>query len=394
MKKLILFSALLLNLNIALAQWSQSSGIPSGTGYALGATSGRIWAGTNYGVYTSTNTGTSFVAANSGISNPNLLIVWEFVNTSSTLFAGTTKGVYTSTNSGTSWTAANSGLTNSVVISMVATGGSVFAGTSYGGVFLSSDNGGSWSAVSTGLTNNNVRCIYANGGSLYVGTDNGVFISTNNGSSWTSISSGLGTNAEINALAFDGTNIYAGTNNGGDVYVSSNNGASWTQVTNGLVANEVYDMKIQGNVIFAATNAGVAVSTNNALTWTYNNTGLTFQDIRSLLTDGSYIYAGAVSGGVYKRLLADFGISGIKEENLLSDAAIFPNPNNGTMKIDIGNKAVEGARLNVYTIRGEKIYSEVLHGQNTSLDLGSNKGVFFMELISDKGRALKKIVVE
>ena len=146
------------------------------------------------------------------------------------LFAGTDAGVFLSTNDGTSWTAA--GLTTSIVNELAVSPGSggsgtsIFAGTVGGGVFLSSNNGNSWTAVNTGLANTTVNAfavLPASGGSgtiLFAGTGGGVFISTNNGTSWAVVNTNL-TNTDIRALVVfpasggSGANLFAGSWGGG-----------------------------------------------------------------------------------------------------------------------------------------------------------------------------------
>jgi hypothetical protein len=53
----------------------------------------------------------------------------------SNLFAGTNGGVFLSTNNGTSWTAVNTGLTSTIVLSLAINGSNLFAGTAGGGVW-------------------------------------------------------------------------------------------------------------------------------------------------------------------------------------------------------------------------------------------------------------------
>ena len=57
----------------------------------------------------------------------------------------------------------------------------IFAGTYGGGVFLSTDNGASWTAVNNGLTNPDINTLAINGTNIFAGTNEGVFLSTNNG---------------------------------------------------------------------------------------------------------------------------------------------------------------------------------------------------------------------
>jgi hypothetical protein len=60
------------------------------------------------------------------------------------IFAGTDSGVFLSTNNGTSWVAVDSGLTEHEVYSIAVSGNNIFAGTYSGCIFLSVNKGKSW----------------------------------------------------------------------------------------------------------------------------------------------------------------------------------------------------------------------------------------------------------
>ena len=79
--------------------------------------------------------------------------VYSFAVIGKNLFAGTDAGVFLSTDEGVNWTAMNLGLTKTYVKSLCVSGTNLCAGTNGGGVFLSTNSGGSWNAVNTGLTN-------------------------------------------------------------------------------------------------------------------------------------------------------------------------------------------------------------------------------------------------
>lgn len=98
------------------------------------------------------------------------------------LFAGTGTGnggggVFLSTNNGTSWTAASTGLMNIEVHALAVSGRNLFAGTGSwktpGGVYLSTNNGTSWTAVDSGLTGSVVNALAVSGGNLFAGTSGG-----------------------------------------------------------------------------------------------------------------------------------------------------------------------------------------------------------------------------
>jgi hypothetical protein len=145
--------------------------------------------------------------------------VFAFAISGINLFAGASGGVFLSTNNGSGWSVASTGLTNSYVKSLAVSGTNLFAGTYGGGAFLSTNNGTTWSAVNTGLTDTYVNALAASGTNLFAGTFGGVFLSTNNGTSWTQVNTGL-TSSSVLALAFSpngavGTNLFAGTDGRG-----------------------------------------------------------------------------------------------------------------------------------------------------------------------------------
>ncbi len=75
-------------------------------------------------------------------SGPEGTDTYSLAVSGTNLFAGTYKGgVYRSTNSGGSWTAVDSGLTNMWVRALAVSGTNIFAGTYGNGVFLSTNNG-------------------------------------------------------------------------------------------------------------------------------------------------------------------------------------------------------------------------------------------------------------
>ena len=140
----------------------------------------------------------------------------SFAVSGSNVFAGTNNaGVFLSTNNGTSWTPVNSGLTNVTILSLMVSGGNIFAGTN-GGAYISPNNGTSWSAIDSGLSNvNSITSFTANGKNIFAETNNGVYLSTNNGTYWTQFNSGLPTNSSVSSLMVSGDNIFAGTKSTG-----------------------------------------------------------------------------------------------------------------------------------------------------------------------------------
>ena len=309
-----------------IGQWVQTSGYGNGATITALAVSGtNIFAGTDNGVYLSTNNGTNWTAVNSGFakqysdsSRYEGVRVLAVMGTN--LFAGVWGGVFLSTNNGTSWTAVNSGLTNINVYSLAISGTNLFAGTYDGGVYLSTDNGAKWTTVNTGLPysyNNTVfkwiTFLAVTGTDIYACTyGRGIYRSTDDGAHWTAVNSGL--DGYIRSLTgypngAGGYNLVAGSFWNG-AYLSTNNSTGWTAVNNGLPKDlsqqegmGYYEISAFANIgtnLFAGTaNAGVFLSTNNGSNWTKVNTGVSPIRISALTTSGNNIFAGTEGGGVF-----------------------------------------------------------------------------------------------
>ena len=84
-----------------------------------------------------------------------------------------------------------------------------------------------WVQTSGPSGDGDIQCMAVNGNNLFAGSlTGGVYRSTNNGTSWTSVNAGL-TNPIINALTIKGNDLFAATYFGG-VFLSTDNGGSWT----------------------------------------------------------------------------------------------------------------------------------------------------------------------
>jgi hypothetical protein len=112
---------------VAFAQWVQTNGTSADDSRRSAVNGGNIFAGTDSrGVFLSTNNGSSWIAAKSGLTDS---CVGAFAVSGSKPFAGTVeRGVFFSTDDGTTWTAANTGAENSSVQNLAAVGSNLFAG--------------------------------------------------------------------------------------------------------------------------------------------------------------------------------------------------------------------------------------------------------------------------
>jgi photosystem II stability/assembly factor-like uncharacterized protein len=186
------------------------------------------------GMFKSTNGGDNWIAVNDGLTS-QLAISLAIAPAAqprdplaaTTLYVGTTdSGVFKSTNGGTSWSQASTGLTAPWIYALAidpVTPATLYAGTDGGGVFKSTNGGETWATANLGLNNWVVSALVVDPykpSTLYAGTDGGVFKSTDSGASWTALNTGL-TTPEVWCLAIapaaeqGAFTLYAGTDGGG-----------------------------------------------------------------------------------------------------------------------------------------------------------------------------------
>jgi hypothetical protein len=248
-----------------------------------------LYAGTDRGVFKSTDSGGTWVAANVGLTALYITSLAVDPVTPSTLYAGTLGDVvFKSTNSGGTWFAANEGLAGLTVRCLAvnpASPSTLYAGTNGSGVFKSTDSGGTWVAANQGLTALYIMSLAVNPASpstLYAGTNgSGVFKSTDSGGTWAASSTGLTPNVYAYALAIDPvtpTTLYAQME--GAVFKSTDSAATWTAT--GLINNWdpawTYGAALAidpgtPNTLYAGGN-GVSRSTDSGAIWTAVNAGL------------------------------------------------------------------------------------------------------------------------
>jgi photosystem II stability/assembly factor-like uncharacterized protein len=258
-------------------------------------TPATLYAGTSgSGVFKSTDSGGTWAAASTGLTNLDVQALAINPTTPATLYAGTIDGgVFKSNDSGGTWAAANTGLTSAYVSALAInplTPATLYAGTSGGGVFKSTDSGGTWAATNTGLRERWVKALAINPTTpttLYAG-GSGVFKSTDSGGTWAAASTGL--NPSVQALAINPTTpatLYAGTSFGG-VFRSTDSGGTWAAVNTGLPSLTIAITGVTNLIVWALAinpttpatlyagtwNGGVFKSTDSGGTWAAANTGL------------------------------------------------------------------------------------------------------------------------
>ncbi|TAL68755.1 MAG: T9SS type A sorting domain-containing protein, partial [Bacteroidetes bacterium] len=351
---------LLLSNEFILAQWVPcNNGLNDKTIFALINKDSSIFAGTNEGIYHSTDNGDNWVEKNEGLTYP---LISEFAIIGDNIIAGTYGGgIFLSTDNGNSWNEKNDSINYYKILTIAIRGTKIFVGTECGDFYISNDTGNSWISKRTGqYYYPYLNSIAISGNYIYIGTGTGgVILSTDDGDSWSIKNNGL-TNYWINSISINKDSIYAGTNSG--VFLSTDSASSWTAKNSGLTDSIVNCLVIYGSNIFAGTyTGGIFLSTDSGNSWTAKNDSLTGLFILSLAISGDYIFAGTDGGGVFRARLSDFGINGI--ENTKKDEIAFnisPNPFSSSFNIEFTNNKSSNVLIDLYDILGNRIYTKNL----------------------------------
>ena len=268
---------------------------------AMAASGSNLFISHDDTVYLSTNNGSTWTPMNSGITTYAQVTAFGIVG--SDIFAGTNgEGVFLSTNNGTSWAALSS--TNisptAYVNTFAVSGSSLYAGTKMEGIFLSSDNGATWSSIGIPLAD--VGTVFVSGTNLFAGTKTGdIFRSTDGGASWKLVvpaPSGTGSYYGA-AFAANGQKVVASS--GTSMFLSTDNGASWTGDASWTDGSPVNALAFNGTSVFAGTNGdGIYRSTDNGTIWTGPSLPA-YTYVNSLAVIGTDIFA-ATSGGLYRSI--------------------------------------------------------------------------------------------
>jgi photosystem II stability/assembly factor-like uncharacterized protein len=327
--------------------WSPTAGPYGGAVTAMFASGSNVLAGTNAGIFRSTNAGDAWTKAGEGaLASAS---VSAFASIGSTIFAGTSAGVYRSTDNGATWAESNQGLpvgalaSPPLVLAFAVKGPMLFASAN-GTVFVSSDNARSWSRADTGLpATSAVTALVTSGSSVFAAAlFDGIYRTTDDGRNWTRVRRTERVEF-ISTLAANAGTIYAATSGGlligsPGLLASADNGQNWTQLQiepplvstiNSLAftanlqlagtAQALYNLRrvpnrmtfeavplldkqyvislaADGATIYAGTYNGVFRSTDAGATWRQINNGLSALVVSAFASAGSNIFAGTNNG--------------------------------------------------------------------------------------------------
>ena len=227
---------------------------------------------------------------------------------------------------------------------------------------------------------------------------------------WTEIGelNDVGPNFSYSSLSYDGTVIgVTSQNNGTKVYGNISN-TSWTQIGN-TINNDGFggdiDLSSDGSILAVLFRGFVSVGQVKIFQYDGNNwierggylgiggeytiTTISLSGDGAFIVDGTPFVAQNNPNTGYARV---FGLSALlsSDDFVLSQFSLFPNPAKDQFAISL-NKSIELEHINIYNHLAQLISTTQETTVNTS-HLAS--GMYFVELITDKGKATKKLILQ
>lgn len=318
MIKYIITAFLLLVSFPLFSQWLPANGPDGGRVRCFGANNNSVFAGTYYGIFSSTNNGANWRLSSKGLTNSYIYFI---AAKGDTLLAGIPDGLFVSTDYGNNWS--QKYFDGSAVTSAVFQGNRLYIW--YAGRFAYTDNfGANWTVRYSPAEVTTCACIIDS--TVFFGNyAQYVYRSTNMGITWDSLISGIpyGNPTDMEVI---GNNIYLCARY---LYRSSDHGNTWTEVLN--TGSYVNDVCYDGTAILAGTNLGMMVSTNNGVNWSMRFLGGGTPTVTAVISNGSKVFAGADYSSIYVSsnhgtnwALSNTGYSNLVVTSLISaDSSLF-----------------------------------------------------------------------
>lgn len=248
---------------------------------------GKLFVGTRYGLFISSNYGLEWSKA---IVGDSLNWAFDVAKVSGRLLAATMKGVYSSTDGGASWGEKLFDLTMSTYCQLTSIGDKALITSRNDGNFYSDDGGNSWTRVADSLPFSSVAEFE---GKMYGLTYNGIYVSTNAGLSFSMLDTLQDGN--YTGIAANSNKIITCNSSGVRVYDILDGSRYWTKIDN----EKIWKVGISGGVFYAGAERDLYQSTDQGKTWRCAKPGISSRFTNVLCQNGGSTLLGN-DLGVYR----------------------------------------------------------------------------------------------
>lgn len=297
----LIFSALL---GSGYCEWAPSGSLPVYGNFSdIIGIGDRIIAGNKDGIFFSTIPDTTWTRSNTGFTfqgQPDNPEVYSLYKRGGKLFCGSNRGIYTSTNNGDSWAPSDSALTEVTVFSEIEN--QLFA-YAHNMVYRSTDDGGSWTPT-TSPSVFDVRAFTSIDSSFYAAGEHGVFEFVN-GNEWKPLpgkwNGDTGDQIDVRAIIAVGKRLVV-WREGFGLGIYTIGVADWKVTSGKLQVAKGYDLIRKGPWFFLSTNVGVYATKDLGEYWIDVSAGLPAKkSVDQLKVIGDSVFVSVVTdpGSIY-----------------------------------------------------------------------------------------------
>ncbi len=283
--------------------------------------------------------------------------VSEIARMGNNIFAASQdSGVCRSSDTGTTWIATNNGLSGVEGYNLAGNGLTLLVETQ-NGVFASTDTGASWT-----LTNCPASLLGAHYHDFFAGefASGLMYLSTTDGAAWpqTTPPDWIPLGGDVifpMAFASSDSAVYVAKDcddSGGQIFRTYDNGSTWTQAMR--TPSHVNILYSNSGILFAGMYGSIAVSMNEGVSWSEVGKGLPYQGVLSVAISDSNVYVGVDRNGVWRRPLSEIiSLSSVTAAPpIANEIQSYPNPFSSQATITFTNQNEGYAEVTIVNLLG------------------------------------------
>ena len=290
-------------------------------------------------------------------------------------------------------------------------------------VYISHDQGRTWTNITYNLGDMPVRTVvidHTSDKNIYIGTEIGVYVKSMTETTWQLYSTNF-PNVTVQDLEIHyGSNTLKAATWGRGLLENSLKGrenypailsTSITAAPTSIAPRAGYGQKVTASVSYDQNLSSVFVKWANDSIDLYKTISMTNTVDSTWVSDEAFTLYGKGTDMYFKvfavgqnndttetyrfhyKVQNGLNVNSVIENNFESEITLFPNPNSGQFKVNLG-AYYENARLQVFDVSGKQVYSKMVNGEQIEVDFKSVTGDYVLQVTSDDQVAKLKFVIK